>query len=682
MTPNSARDPTPARVLFPSFGMWRSRRVRRIMELAGYEPALFSTGKVAQWGAGRTSGRSRWVSARTGRPRVWIEDAFLRSLHPGREGEAPIGLLIDEDGLYYDASRPSGLERLLSEHPLDDDALLQRARDAIAMQIREDVSKYSAHDRVMPERLDDFVLVVDQAHGDKAVTLGNGDRRVFERMLSTAREEHPGSTILIKAHPETASGHRGGFFDKMQELDGVSVLGGRVSPWALLRRARAVYTVTSQLGFEAVLAGHRPVVFGQPFYAGWGLSDDRMPIARRTRPLSTEQLYAGAMLLYPKWYDPSRDALGTLETTIQTLSAEARAWREDSAGVVAQGMRLWKRGHLKKFFGASRMEFEDDPVKAARKATDQAASLLCWSKPSPELERAAEAQEIGLSRVEDGFLRSRGLGAELVPPLSLVRDRTGIYFDPAQPSDLEDLIRRSEALQPAAERRARRLREQLVELRLSKYNVGSSEIPGLPEGKQVVLVVGQVEDDASVLSGAAAPLNTNEALLEAARKARPEAFLVYKPHPDVEAGLRKGRIGAEAADAVARDADPDAILEVVDEVWTITSLMGFEALIRGVKVVCAGRPFFSGWGLTVDLPCPVDDVLGDRRSGARPTLDGLIHAALIDYPRYRDPVTGRPCPVEVVVERLASGAIPRTGPGLRLLSKLQGLLATHDPFWR
>ena len=345
-------------------------------------------------------------------------------------------------------------------------------------------------------------------------------------------------------------------------------------------------------------------------------------------------------------------------------------------------MRLWKRGHLRRFFGSGRVRFEEDAVQAADKAADLGASLLCWSKPPAELERDAAKRNLDLSRVEDGFLRSRGLGAKLVPPLSLVRDTTGIYFDATRPSDLENLIGASRELPPAALDRARRLREKLIDLRLTKYNVGSSDQPAAPEDKTAILVVGQVEDDASVIYGAAQPLNTNEALLNAARAERPDGFLIYKPHPDVEAGLRKGDIAAKTADLVVRNADPVALLDIVDEVWTISSLLGFEALIRGVNVVCAGRPFYAGWGLTTDLPCALDDALGERRSGAQPTLDGVIHAALIDYPRYHDPATGSPCPVEVAVERLASGTVTEPGPRLRLLSKLQGLLASHDPFWR
>jgi capsular polysaccharide export protein len=193
----------------------------------------------------------------------------------------------------------------------------------------------------------------------------------------------------------------------------------------------------------------------------------------------------------------------------------------------------------------------------------------------------------------------------------------------------------------------------------------------------VLLVPGQVEDDASILKGAG-EIRTNAALLAAARAGNPEAFILYKPHPDVEAGLRPGVLpeAGSLADLVLDRADPAGLLSQVDAVWTMTSLLGFEALIRGRRVTTLGAPFYAGWGLT------------DHRGPALPrrqahvTLDGLVHAALIDYPRYRDPVTGLPCPVEVAVERLAAGDVAQGGPGTRLLAKVQGLLAGHAYLWR
>jgi len=94
-----------------------------------------------------------------------------------------------------------------------------------------------------------------------------------------------------------------------------------------------------------------------------------------------------------------------------------------------------------------------------------------------------------------------------------------------------------------------------------------------------------------------------------------------------------------------------------------------------VPVTVLGAPFYAGWGLTRDLgPVPA-------RRTARPDLAALVHACLIAYPRYRDPVTGMPCPVEIAVARLACRATGR-GPGLRLLAKAQGMLAGHSWIWR
>src|SRR5690606_16945538 len=125
----------------------------------------------------------------------------------------------------------------------------------------------------------------------------------------------------------------------------------------------AVYTVSSQLGFEAILAGHRPQVFGRPFYAGWGLTEDHGgPLPRRHRPLTKAQLFAVAMILAPSWTDPCRDRLCSFEEALDQLEAEVAAFRRDRRGYVALNMRLWKRGALQGVFG------REKPVIFARTA--------------------------------------------------------------------------------------------------------------------------------------------------------------------------------------------------------------------------------------------------------------------------------------------------------------------------
>ena len=210
---------------------------------------------------------------------------------------------------------------------------------------------------------------------------------------------------------------------------------------------------------------------------------------------------------------------------------------------------------------------------------------------------------------------------------------------------------------------------------------------------------GQVQDDASIRLGAGlnaqGQLRGNLDLLRAARAAYPAAFIVYKPHPDVEAGLRAGAVAAPdlagLADYVAKGMGAAALLAHVDRVFTLTSTYGFEALLRGLPVTCLGAPFYAGWGLTDDL----GDVPQRRRDHLRrlgqqmlppPDVLHLAHAALIAYPRYFDPITKTPCPPEVALLRLMqaqSGGRPLPQSwALRLLSKLQGHFASHAHWWR
>ncbi len=651
-------------------GFLTQGRVRRILDLAGFDIRLGAPGDgdlVGVWGQSPTAPRGEAVAERRDAPVVRVEDAFLRSVGLGRDGDVPIGLHIDRRGVHFDPAVPSDLEVLLTEDPLDDTSLLDRARAGMATLKAAHLSKYNAFDPALPVPEPGYVLVIDQTRKDASIKASGADSNTFREMLFYAQTEHPGARIVIKTHPETVAGHRRGYFGPDDASDRITLCTDPVSPWALLEGAVAVYTVSSQMGFEAILAEHKPVVFGQPFYMGWGLTDDRTPLQRRQRNLTRAQLFAAAMILYPTWYDPYHDRLCSFEEAAATMTVLTRAWREDYRGWVAGDMRLWKRAPLQSFFGhPNRVMFaKGQGAFAKAKATER--RLMRWASSG-----AADAV-----LVEDGFLRSRGLGADLIAPLSLVLDDQGIYYDATRPSRLEGMINAADDLDAAARARAKALIDRITDARLSKYNLTSKEnLPDLPKGRRI-LVPGQVEDDASIRLGTD-EVNTNRGLLEAVRQANPAAVILYKPHPDVEAGLRPGVVGdaADIADIVLTDTDPVAAIAVADEVWTMTSLLGFEALLRAKKVTCLGRPFYAGWGLTDDRTMPI------TRRVARVDLAGLVHATLIAYPRYLDPVTGLPCPVEVIVDRLENNDIPRAGRMNRSLAKLQGLLASYAFLWR
>ncbi len=623
------------------------RHMRRILSLKGWN---VSTGVpdaedwVGIWGRSPTAWRGEAVAGWADAPIMSVEDAFLRSVHPGRvRGEHPLGLCLDQSGVHFDATAPSDLETLLQTNELDDTRLLNRAKRAIEQLRYWHLGKYSTYDPTIEVPPPGYVIVIDQTRGDAA--LQGAGASEFAEMLVAAADEHPGAEILIKTHPETMAGKRPGHFDEPLPVSRARLYDAPVSPWTLFEGALGVYTHSSTLGFEAIFADHKPRVFGQPFYAGWSLTSDEESISRRQRSLTRAQLFAAAMILYPTWYDPVQDSLCEVEDVIAALAARSRAWREDRHGYAALGMRRWKRGFLRKAFGREkRLAFAATPDSAVKRAERDKRRILAWGQsPAPA----------GAIRVEDGFLRSRGLGAALVPPVSLVTDSSGLYYDPSKPSDLDRTIAQYGKLPLAETERIARLIGQILRIDLSKYNL-AGDCPSIPTDRKRILVVGQVEDDASVVLGAA-DIKTNADLLKFVRAENPEARLLWKPHPDVEAGLRNGGVDPamvrEFADVSLPNVSAAAALSNCDEVWTMTSTLGFEALLREIPVVCAGTPFYAGWGLTRDIaPRPT------HRDMAA-TLEGLAHACLIGYPRYFDPTTGEPLSPEQAVAALAAQMI-------------------------
>lgn len=664
--------PMRRRLFAYSAGFFTNRRLVHMLRAAGYDLRIgLPRGPddlVAAWGQSPTAARAEAVAARYGAGLVRVEDAFLRSLHPARvRREPPLGVLIDHTGVHFDPTSPSDLETLLATHPLDDTYLLDRAREGIARMREGHLSKYAACDPDLAPPAPGYVLLIDQTRGDASLRASGAGQDTFDVMLVHAQAAHPGARILIRAHPETMGGARAGHYKQERLHEGVEILTGAHSPWTLLEGAIAVYTVSSQMGFEAILAGHRPRVFGRPFYAGWGLTEDHEPTARRGRRLTSAQLFAAAMILAPLWWDPHANAPGSFETALEALEARARGWREDHKGWRAHGIRLWKRRHFQQIFGQHRaVRFGKGQIHTGPNTKRRA---MIWGAPDSAVPPSSCWQ------AEDGFLRSRGLGAQLVPPLSLINDPVGIYYNAAEPSRLEEIIQSHPQLRPGEQRRIEALVEAIIAGGVSKYTHGTPP-PTLPD-KPSVLVVGQVANDASLRLGALGEARSNQALLDAARAARPNCHILYKPHPDVEAGLRPGALeNTGTADEILKGVDPAALLPHVSEVWTLTSLLGFEALLRGVPVTVLGMPFYAGWGLTRDLgpPCP--------RRTARPTLEALAHAALIRYPRYHDPLTNTPCSPEIAVLRLSAGTNLPKRPMLNLLAKGQGLLSGHAALWR
>ena len=591
-------------------------------------PVVAGLDGVLAWGRKPSASVAEAFAKQHGLP-VWrVEDGFLRSVDLGNQ-DAPLSIVLDDLGIYYDASRPSRVELLATRSHTPEETA--RATHLRRLWCEGRLSKYN-HGREVPAPLGGpYVLAVDQTFGDASIAYGLADTGSFTRMLEAALDEHPHLPVLLKVHPDVVAGRKRGHFPALTpgQAARVHVLASNAHPCALLEAAHAVYTVTSQMGFEALLWGRPVRCFGMPFYAGWGLTGDEQPAPSRRRAVALEDLVHAALIEYPRYVDPETMQRCEPERLVEWMSLQRRMRERFSPQVHAIAFSRWKKPIVRAFFSGSEVQF----VRGAEEAP-AGATLAVWGRR--EVPAAARQRMGEVVRLEDGFLRSVGLGADLVRPLSWVQDRSGMYYDATQPSDLEALLQKA-PFDDALRSRARRLRERLVSAGVTKYNVGAGNWQRPHGAHRVVLVPGQVESDASIAYGAPG-VRTNLGLLQAARKAAPDACLVYKPHPDVVAGLRKqGSRESEAhllCDEVVTEAPMHALLSQVDEVHVLTSLAGFEALLRGKRVRCEGLPFYAGWGLT-------DDAHRCERRTQRVTLDDLVAAALILYPTYVSRVTER-----------------------------------------
>ena len=365
-----------------------------------------------------------------------------------------------------------------------------------------------------------------------------------------------------------------------------------------------------------------------------------------------------ALVTGVRYADPFRLQPIGVEAALDIAIDWHRQGRGNRGITACVGMSVWKRRRMRQFLSTGRAALSFS-VSAARRGDGAVAAWASRIPPGLAAELAARGRP--LVRVEDGFIRSRGLGSNFLPPCSIVLDRSGQYVDPSAPSDLERILAETE-FTPALLDRARRLIARLLDEGVTKY-AGAAATPAVVRGapsRRVVLVPGQVADDLSVrLAGCGLD---NAALLTAARAAEPAAFIVYKPHPDVIAGHRPGALDAmtaKLADEIVASGNMHDLLSSVDAVHTITSLAGFEAILRGREVITYGQPFYAGWGLTTDRN-PV------TRRQRRLTVEALAAGTLLLYPRYVDPVTGMPCRAETVLDRMSDPSIWRPGLLMRL----------------
>lgn len=631
------------RYLVTSRGLWQQRADLGVLLQAEIVFHPFSQiDAVVGWGQRPSGLRAERIASRRKVPAILLEDGFIKSYAPGR-GEPAHSFVVDRSGIYFDARRPGDLSSLIDSGDADT-ARMERARDAIAFLRKHRLSKYNnAPIRTLSElgldAVRPYVLLVDQVGGDASIRGALADDSRFGAMLDHAHQTYPEARLVIRAHP--AAGDRSLLVSAARRLGLDYLVPGRGNPWPLLESAQAVYTVSSQLGFEALMAGRKVHCFGVTYYSHRGLTEDHCEAPAPRRSASLEQIFHAAYIDYSRYLDLHDRSPVSLERAMEQALVVREQRNRIPARMLTGGLSPWKRRALDPFLiGPEGPAIHTGRfAKAIERAKESGAAIAVWGSARP-LPSAVQS-----FRIEDGFIRSRGLGVNLAYPCSIAMDGEHVYYDARGESHLERLIA-THPFESDLQARAARLIDTIIGNGISKYNVGDAvDLPAVADGRLRILIPGQVEKDASIRFGSPVT-RTNRDLVAAVRLLYPDAFLAYKEHPDVTSGLRSG--GAEPADAdlIVRQGDIMHWIGWCDRLETMTSLAGFEALIRGKPVGVHGIPFYAGWGLT-------DDRIEVPRRTRSVNREMLAAAALILYPFYIHPLSAMPCTVEDLVAEIA-----------------------------
>ena len=226
--------------------------------------------------------------------------------------------------------------------------------------------------------------------------------------------------------------------------------------------------------------------------------------------------------------------------------------------------------------------------------------IYIWGYKAPAyfIEYVRE-QNLDIFFLEDGFIRSSPNDENGSPPLSIVIDSQAPYFDTTRPNDLTDFIVNFDFEQDGYDDLlAQEMLDYYVTHRVSKYNhqpyIDIDLIYGI-KNKKRILILGQVPHDDSLKYGGGVGITLLDVVSKAIEE-NPEAQIIIKPHP----------LTLDDPSTISMLTDLDCLiltqsihlvdaLETIDHVYTITSLGGFEALLRGKNVTVLGRPFYSEW---------------------------------------------------------------------------------------
>jgi capsular polysaccharide export protein len=642
-----------------------------VAEVVGFPRGSDAAGLdfVVGWGDKPSARRPRAFAQRHGTAFLAAEDGFLRSVGAHRIKPPPLSLVLDDEGIYYRAATPSRLERLITAAPRFDATRRAAAERAMVRVRTEKLTKYNV---LGPPSAADgrpvAVLLVDQVFGDQSIAGGLASAASFAAMVTAALAEASAADIAVKVHPDVLAGRASGYLLEHARRHGLALIADAGNPFDLLARVGRVFTVSSQLGFEALVAGVSVRTFGVPFYAGWSLTEDTpteaaavAALARRAQPRTLQEVFAAAYVAYPRYADPvRREAIGVEQAIDRLLE-----WREGLAPrrspVTLLGSPLDPRlAEAVAGGGGAAVTRAPAPADAP---VDGERFFWCGETPPTA----------GFGGARPGLLRDDRLAAAYGFDGSVHWDPAG---DPLADGGALAALLASGEVGPVERARAGAVLSLLAGTAFARVGLIAERRLGAAAGDAAaptVAVLLAAACEGAVPLGESLPGEAD--IVAAVRAERPDAAVVVlreRPRPRLD----RARAWRNTLLPPRRTAPPPrrtmpAMLGRIVAVHTDAAASALDALALGLPVVVHGRALYAGWGFTVDRDPPPRP--------RRLSFEDFIALAVVRGTAWTDPVSGLPATAEEVMRLFETEPVPRPDPGLlshldRLEKRLKRLL--------
>lgn len=293
---------------------------------------IFQKVTFVGWGRKKSGFWAEKMAKLTRKKFLLLEDGFIRSFGLGVEGSPSFSLVKDNIGIYYDATTPSRLENILNHYDFKNDKkLMDIAKEARAKIVEYKISKYNNFKEVNLDYLHnekEKVLIVAQTYGDSSLEYGLGNTFGTKEMIDDAIKDNPKAEVYIKIHPDVLTGKKESDINNRDIPSSCHILTDNANPIELMSYFDKMYTKTSGMGFEALLLGKEVYCYGMPFYAGWGVTHDKLECSRRERKLTIDEIFSGAYILYSSYYNPYLNKESSILETIEYIKENRKRSNE------------------------------------------------------------------------------------------------------------------------------------------------------------------------------------------------------------------------------------------------------------------------------------------------------------------------------------------------------------------